>query len=377
MRPGHEKMRHRAARAAWPWLLLVAAFITAQAHAQTPAPIVLLCEPHEAELLARIRGQAQDLAVELQTVDARALSREPASLAATLHARGARALLCLDAEQGGGHSVFVFDAASGEAHVREVPPAHEDDALAASAARETLAIIVRSELGQLLSADVANAPGAASTPQPSAADAATPVPVSPPADTAPAAGAAVATSATPRASPPAWLRLGLGWELAALGPAHFAHASAARAGIALGVFELAASGAFGLASTPGDASAQAAARVQRHVGRLSLLSGWPRDGALRFLAGAHVGLFAFARTTRLVGPPLVATHETTTFCGVFGPDVVLRLQLTPALGLDLALLADLVPAAPRYALEQAGVTHVIAHENAVEPALNLDIFWSL
>ncbi len=358
----HRALRGLVRACAWVWLGLIAAPAYADADAR---PVVLLCALDDSELLARVAGQARDLAVELRALESSPVSREPAALRVLVAERGARGFLCIDATADGGRSVFVFDASTGEAHTRAVPTSGKDDALAASALRETVAIVVRSELVQLLSAVAPLSPSTETlVPQPLA-----------PAVVDTAASPVLPPEAPPSVGPAARVRLGAAWEAQLLGSEHLANALVARAGLSFGALELGLDGAFGLSSALGNAGARA--HVQHHALGLSLRVGTRLGSVWYIAAGAQLGLAAFARTTRLSSSGLSATADATTLCGAFGPGLLLRLRLVRGVGLQLGLLLDVVPSAPRYALQRGGTLQVLAHERVLEPAANLGVFFEL
>jgi hypothetical protein len=110
--------------------------------------------------------------------------------------------------------------------------------------------------------------------------------------------------------------------------------------------------------------------------RLSLSFGVPLNAALHLSLGAQAGLLAFARSTIVHDPALSTTSDATVLAGVFGPEILVRARVSEGVGVELALRADLVPDAPRYAVDYAGKTLEVARDRVFEPAVCLGLFWA-
>ena len=156
MRSGHASRTRLAHGAlAWAAVLFCASLAAAQPH-------VACVEPANPELAARIRGQTRDLPLRLSYVSAQlGANPTPEQLHALAKQHAAQLVVQVTPLPGGAHVVRVYDPERRELRKRSAPAPSRRERWSRSAAAETIALIVRGELSDVLRARAAE-PGPAS-----------------------------------------------------------------------------------------------------------------------------------------------------------------------------------------------------------------------
>jgi hypothetical protein len=368
MRAAHKELRCRAAGGALACVLGLVSIARADA-----ARVVLLLDPRDPDLAARVEGQSGDLPVKLRVMAAPAAAQPtPAALRALMAEHTADALVWMHATDAGDYTLVVLDASTGETRTRQVQVALGGDVLAASARREALAIVVRAELKALVDREHEASAAArrdASTPQASVASESRP-------RASRAAASLVSRSSNDTSTQSALrpLRLLGGWDLTWAGPGHVAHAFMLQAGVRLGAFELAIHAAFGWPRTLGDTALSA--DVARHALTAAVFAQLPLSAATRLLVGVQAGVLLFARTTEVHDPTLTKTPNQNSVSAAIGPNLSLRWLAFGQAGFELGLSLSAVTAAPRYVVERSSGGTLRAHDTWLEPTSTLAFIWA-
>lgn len=319
----------------------------------------MLLQPSSEELLARVVGQSQDVTCELEVVAGGSSCAELAS------AHGAQAVLRVrEPEPGGAYEVVVCDAASGAEQTRAVPTEHVgQDALGASAAYEAVALVVRSALvdlatehdarqeerrQQALEAERVREAAAARDARAREARAreAAAQPREADDEAEDEADGDDAIGKTRRL--PVWLILA-GGEIAWIAAGPPALDFTARALTALGPLRIGAGGSYGFASRLERSGARL--DIARHTVVLIATMPIQLSSFAMLDIGVQAGAAAFTRSTLAGALDVTAAGAATRWSAVFGLELGTSLPIAGPLGLRLHLAADVVPAAPRYALE--------------------------
>ncbi len=363
--------------------------VPAFARAQSAKVKALLCDPAQPELFSRVQGQTRDLPVQLQlstgcgdTASLAAARAQPLTAAAA-----AAVLIWLTARADGGYDIATFEAARHELRVREVAGVREQQALASSAVFEAVALVVRAELSALVGERGAGG-GTASAQADAASAAAAAERVAADAKRDVAASAAVSgdEGSAPPAQTPAdtqaigsrvKLLMGLGFALALPSPDYLGTAGNAALGVAWPHLRLGLLGGVDLPSTFSDARARLhlQQRALGVFGQARLLE----RGRFALFAGVQAQVQWLDRRTLRAQPPLMATAARTLSCLALGAELGLSFWPwdTHALGLQLRVGADVVPAPPRYAYEIAGVRTLALQPGYVQPRVGLGVLLAL
>lgn len=337
---------------------------------------VLCVDPHDPELVARIRGQSRDLPVSLQLIAAE-LSDPPTltELDRAARAHGADFVVQVHAMTDEAQVIYVYDAGRHQLQVRSAPRPRRAARLSRSAAAETIALIVRGELRAALEAreqdrasDAPAPDGVApiiSTkrepePEPSPAPVADPVPDLPDPGEHIATGAAL--SAGLRGSLPGDSRV-------FISPLVVVQWRAER--VAVGI----------AAST----SLLSRARHQgliidlhRHGLSAEVLWRGVFSPELELDLGANVGVSMYRRATRT---SLAATWRTEApkmpISGSLGPMAELRWSFTRSVGLSVRAGLDVLLSPLQFdagAVDDDGARYEVSHLSRLEPWLALTLF---
>jgi len=322
---------------------------------------VLLVEPGEPELAARIEGQPRDRAVAMERVSAEPGLDATGAKALAIE-RNARAVVSVQAQPDGSLRVRVFDVLLGSERSRQVPKP-EGEPLGSSAVFEAAALAVRGELSSLLSKDAetnAEAPPPAVQTLPPA-----PPPGSPelePPSTAADIDAANAARAV--------YSLRIGGRFSHIAAPHYTGGPTLGLGLELGALVLGLHATTALPITVrGDAVSVA---LRRHgVGmRASViaLSG-PRA---RVLLGADAGLVLYARSTEGT-TGLRATPDATSVSGTFGASTELQWLPSRVVGAALTLGVDALPWPTRFAIKRSSGQVTLERLSWYEPWVELSL----
>jgi len=352
---------------------------------QGRAPKVLLIDAGgaaDADLAARIAGQTRDLPLLLEPTSSSEPDFDQARAQALAGQRGAAAVVWTAPAQGGAIEVHVLDALRGRERTRIAqlqPQAQpDDDPLARSALLETTALIVRSELANLLEqenlatraahADAARATGAAGTATAASGQEGK-------AGTGPSAndgepGVTGSDGAGTDDDDQAGGRKRLldgwsaraGFRVARVDRDNYAYGPLLGLGYDVGYF------AFGLQATtawPIELEFdELTVKLRRHSVALSAQHRLYARGDLRLLASVDGGAVLYARgTTEILAGTLHSTLASTTLSAAFGAGLELQWLPIPFIGLAFSAGLDLLTAPPKFALvrvEQQQILHRIA-----------------
>jgi hypothetical protein len=380
-----------AVGAAFTIWLGTAALARSQAGQPTAPQRLAILEPLSQPTFERIAGQTADLPWTLTRVPG-SDEADPMRRAVEATAQlGARAVLWVTRDAASAFVLRMYDPERRRLLERRFELDTKGTALAESAALEAVALSVRSALQALsadeavgeavengaIAADAASAAKAAS--DASRADAASQTKPQP-ADADARNADDGATSSGPSAAEPGKraLTLGTGWALALDGQSPVQQGPWARLGLVLGRIELAAHVQTGLKA--GVRVSQTRVTLQRRtalaVASLSTLDG-PR---VALAIGVAAGVASFARTTTSVAAGLSPTKASDKLAFAFGLELRGRLALLSGsaarLGLELAVSAMAVPAAPLLRYDTAG-TRVERKLWPVQPELRLGPYLQL
>lgn len=411
--------RRRSASLGLRWLVCSCALqlVTVRAHAQgqpqAQLTTVVLCDPNDPALSARVDGQVGDLALRLvvvQTERGRAMDAVQARALAVSHA--ARASVWLVALPDGGYDISVLDVVSGALQMRQVPAAHKGELLASSATYEAVALLVRAELRALLAVsavgqaqgepraaavsgrdsrsgadDAAGSPAASSAEtarqaetlgvdrsvdrskeEPSSATGATPD-AEREASRATMADAASASDAARAQALRSWAAAG--WQLSAPSTHYLANGIDAQLGVQLQRWRFGAAVTLGLPTTLSDS--RSVVRLQRQTFALSGAFRVLQHGRCVVWLRALAEVMRFGRQTHVRDPALQATPDADLMSAALAADIALDLRLWRALGLELSLGLDLVPWAPRLSYQIGAQREERAQLGFVQPRASLGV----
>lgn len=352
MTPPTDRPRPRALRPAAPWLLATVALAApagAGAQGDGPSqevPTLLLLEPPDPGVRARIAGQTGDLRWQIlrdprPLPDGRVAAPEALARGAR---RGARAVAWLE-PLGAGWTVHVIEVDARRWMARPVPAGR--GRFAASAAAEGAALVLRTALEAIGRGDplgdaveIAPPPAPASAParDPDADETPPPAPPppAPPADPPPAPSPAPPPGA--QDAPPR-LVVRAGWDLVFDGvqdpPVQGPSASV---GLALGPWTVELAGGTAL---PGDvALAGLRGELRRSVFAAGIRRRLLEDGALTLDAALRLGGLLYFRRTDTAEGVAVAADDGRTLAGHAALEVAFRGTLAPGLALGITAGVD-------------------------------------
>jgi hypothetical protein len=369
-------------RGAWLAGVVLAVLLATRVHAQV-APKVLLIEPADPELAARIAGQTRDLPLTFATT-----STEPDVGAARAQAlakqQGAVAVVWVVPRADGGVEVHVFDAVHGSERTREVPKTPEGDELGGSAVFEAAALVVRGELGTIAE-QAASAggpgPGSGSGSGPRSGSGSGPRPGSdsdsdPGSDTDSGSDTDTDTDTDSGSDTDSSARIGA-WSVRAAARGSLIASDEPTVGPLVGLGLDLPPFSFGLQATttlPLHFERDGVAvTLRRHAVMLHALA-FAYDGrSFRLLAGIDGGVVLYARSTDRRSGMLMPTSDRTTFSAAFGAVGELQWLPTPTLGAALDVGLDLLTAPVELALQRTTGPEVLRRLSWYEPWATLSI----
>lgn len=333
------------------WVVLGIWLAASVARADDPRRALLL-GPIDDSMLERVRGQTSDLPWSLEVIDA---PRSTDSFARALElgrARGAEVVVWIDAD-GGARIVSVVEVAERRLFARRID-AEPGEALGLSAIAEASALVIRGALADLA---IGGHLGI----------------VVPPAEPAPAPDPAPMPP-SPVSTSTARLRATIAAAIAIDGTPGRAHLGpAVRIAVEIDLVELGIEGRFAPAESldaPG-----LSISVTRYALRGGIAFQLFESPEWRATLGVGLGLVAHERSTEARDSALEATSPSTV--ATFAASGEAHLQWTPfaggAVGLDLALGADVLAIAPRWTIERAGGAEVVHAPWPVQPTIALGL----
>jgi hypothetical protein len=375
------------------------------AHAQPQSlPKVLLIDPGDADLAARIAGQTRDLPVLLESASSREPDFDQARAQALADQRGAAAVVWTAQTESGAIEVHVLDALRRSERTRlaqlQAQAGTGADPLARSALFETTALIVRSELTNLLeqeslaaraaAADAARADAAGGTTVGGRQNGTATTGEDPDArkrgdgdgdgdgdrtngdDDRDSDDIDGADQAGDRDRLLAGFSARAGFRLARIDGEHFAYGPLLGVGYDVGYY------AFGLQATTSWPpieleSEELTLELRRHSIALSAELLLYARGDLRLLAGIEGGALLYARRTEIVTGTLLRSPPRTPLSATFGVGLEAQWLPTPFLGLAFSAGLDLLTAPPEFALTRAGRNQVLHEISMYEPSVALSI----
>lgn len=389
-------------------------------HAQSP---VVCAAFDDAELLARIRGQTRDLPISLITADDADVSQHSAAeLQIIGREHDADFVISVDRAPNGARTVYIYDARAAELRVRTAPAPDRKHRFARSAAAETVALIVRGELSDALTARASQ--------QAAAAEESTATAQAPPERSGPAKATTSSQETGEAASRPARETDTQPTEKAAaeraqrnaeeqseqdveldpdeedeeeeedsassfsLGPAQLSLELAGRAstpidsryflGAALGLrvsFDHFSVGVTGSSTLPDRAEVQGLELTLREHGvGLDALAHLPLTAALRLGLGAAGRLLFYRRSAESGRPEWNPEPASTSSTLAIGPQAELRWQLTQHLGVSIRIGLDVLlrPISWRYQLDtNPRVPIELERQNRTAPWFSAGVYGSL
>jgi hypothetical protein len=400
----------RAGRALWAAVALAVLGLAVLAlpmpggapHAQAQsAPKVLLIDAGgaaDADLATRIAGQTRDLPVLLESASSSEPDFDRARAQALADQRGAAAVVWTAATGADAIEVHVLDALRRSERTRlaqlqpeaQTQPPRADDPLSRSALFETTALIVRSELVNLLeqenlatraaAADAARASGTAGAAAGGAGqDGRSGTVTSPDAgragDDDGADGGDDDDDGDDQAGDRDRLLDGFsaraGFRVARIDGEHYAYGPLLGLGYDVGYY------AFGLQATTSWPieldSEELTVELRRHsIGLSAQLLLYAR-GDLRLLAGLEGGALLYARKTEDLAGTLRSTPAENALSATFGVGLEAQWLPAPFLGLAFSAGLDVLTAPPKFALTRAGENQVLHEITVYEPSVALSI----
>lgn len=322
-----------------------------------------MLEPGDPELERRVQGQAADLDWTVEMGPKTPLSGGAASLRAAERLgddRNARVVVWLD-PAGDGWIVNVVDVERGRLLVREVKPEGSVDDLGRSATLEAAALVVRSALRSLAEGgEIGVVPsGAETASNPTGNESAAAAPLARPVTKGPS-GDTVGGIDPPgsKGERESFVAVEAGWRAvwATAGGVPYQGATLQLGWIGLRWFA-ALGGTWGLPATL--QAREARLDIRRHQvavrtgPRFALSNDWLVS------TGLGAGLVAFDRRTVHTAMPFQKTAGATSLSAAIGLAIALHWTPSRHLGLVGSLGADVVPRAPRFAVEDtAGPTEI-------------------
>jgi hypothetical protein len=406
------------------WIVICAsASVTCTCVTRVHAQSRVVCAGFDdAELLARVRGQTRDLPIVLVTAASANVTQPSAEqLQAIARDNAAELVVSVDEEPNGARVVYVFDARTAELRVRKTPAPQRKQRFARSAAAETLALIVRGELSDILRARALEARAASEPPstvssgssatssepstarterarseakatakpapreEPAAAAQTEPEPEPEPEPEAPEATEPEATEpeATEPDPGPSWLSTTqLSLELAGRVSTPVSKRYFWSGALTLRwSFEHASIGVTAATSLANRAEREGLTLTLReHSVGIDVLAHLPVSAAFRLGFGAAGRLSLYQRTANSSDPSWRPEPSSTSRSVALGPQAELRWQLAEHIGVNVRIGLDVLlrPVSWRYSPDASTRVPVeLERQNRTEPWLSLGVFGSL